>query len=398
MVTAVNLTSGSTGSSTSSVTTASVSPTANKLQLLAVHSRNFTGSAPPAPTVTGCGLTWVQVATLQHDTGPTSLKRVTLFRAMGASPSTGTLTIDFAGDSQTDVCWSLDEFTGTDTSGTNGSGAIVQTVTAKDETGSATSITATLAAFGSVNNATYGAFAHVAPTNGVTASAGSGFTALASPLDTVIGLITEFKTTNDTTVDGSLSGSSFELGMIASEIKAAAAGVTGTLSSTLSGATMSASGTVGTAPTGTLASTLAGVTEAASGTVVDLSTFATTLAGVTQSSAGAVADAGSFASTLAGATQSASGTVTDVGSFSPALAGVLMAASGQIIVTGLFASTLNGVTQSASGVVAANPTGTFASTLGGAGMSASGFVGTPPAGGGPSRGTGALSIAIDIAL
>lgn len=229
MVTAVNLTSGNTGSSTSSVTTASVTPSANKLQLLAVNSRNFTGSAPPAPTVTGAGLTWVQVANIQYDTGPTSLKRVTLFRAMGASPTTGTLTIDFAGDSQTDVVWSLDEFTGMDTSGTNGSGAIVQTVTAKDETGSATSITATLAAFASASNATYGAFAHVAPTNGQTASAGSGFTALASPVDTTIGLIAEFKTTNDTTVDGSISGVSFELGMIAVEIAAASSGVTAAL-------------------------------------------------------------------------------------------------------------------------------------------------------------------------
>lgn len=229
MVTAVNLTSGSTGASTSTVTTASVSPSANKLQLLAVNSRNFTGSAPPAPTVTGCGLTWVQVTNIQYDTGPTSLKRVTLFRAMGASPTTGTLSIDFAGDSQTDVCWSLDEFTGMDTSGTNGSGAIVQTVTAKDETGSATSITATLAAFASASNATYGAFAHVAPTNGQTASAGSGFTALASPVDTTIGLIAEFKTTNDTTVDGSISGVSYELGMIAVEIAAASSGVTAAL-------------------------------------------------------------------------------------------------------------------------------------------------------------------------
>ncbi len=229
MVTAVNLTSGNTGASTSSVTTASVSPSANKLQLLAVNSRNFTGSAPPAPTVTGCGLTWVQVTNIQYDTGPTSLKRVTLFRAMGASPTTGTLTIDFAGDSQTDVVWSLDEFTGMDTSGTNGSGAIVQSVTAKDETGSATSITATLAAFASASNATYGAFAHVGPTNGVTASAGSGFTALASPVDATIGLIAEFKTTNDTSVDGSLSGSSFELGMIAVEIAAASSGVSAAL-------------------------------------------------------------------------------------------------------------------------------------------------------------------------
>src|SRR5205085_3732552 len=171
-VAASNLTQGNDrGVGGSSFNTASITPTANRLILATVTSRHASAD-PNHPTLSGCGLTWVEVASDNYDnTG--SQKRVTVFRAMGASPSTGAVTIDFAGQCQSDCVWTIDQLSGMDTSGTNGSGAGVQSATNQDRTGSGTSLTTTLAAFGSANNATYGACAVGKGTG--TSTAGSGF-------------------------------------------------------------------------------------------------------------------------------------------------------------------------------------------------------------------------------
>lgn len=269
MVTAVNLTSGSSGSPATSAVTASVSPTANRYVFVSVNSRNFTGTPPVVPTISGCGLTWTALDNIQYDTGTPSLKRGSVFMGIAASPTPGTITIDFGSDSQTDICWSVDEWVGAPT------GSIaVQTAKAKDESGSALSITATLAAFSNAGNATFGAFFHVAPTNGATASPGSGFTALASPTDATIGLITQYKTTNDTTVDGSISGVSYELGMIAVEIAAAATGVTCAAAITEAGDAISSTATVAVSASGTR--TEANDTGAATSTVGVVASLART--------------------------------------------------------------------------------------------------------------------------
>jgi hypothetical protein len=148
-----------------------------------------------------------------------------VFRALGASPSSGTIAIDFGGQNQTDVVWVLDQLSGIDTSGTNGSGAAVQSVSNTDETGTATSLTVTLAAFGSANNATFGAFSNTV--TGSTVTAGSGFTISGNVASgTNIRGTTEFRNDNDTTVDMSWSASSDQFGGIGIEVKAAAVAVT----------------------------------------------------------------------------------------------------------------------------------------------------------------------------
>jgi hypothetical protein len=85
----------------------------------------------------------------------------------------GTVTITFVGD-QNEVLWNMAEFE-TDTSGTNGSGGIVQTVT---NTGSAvTTLVATMAAYETASNAIYATW-NVGALQTITA--GSGFTILSS--------------------------------------------------------------------------------------------------------------------------------------------------------------------------------------------------------------------------
>jgi hypothetical protein len=216
------LTSGSSEVDGTSFATASVTPTADRLVLLAVaHQRD--GSADPSAlsSVTGNGLTWVQVATVLYDTAGASHGRLSLWRTLGASPSAGAITMN-APETQIGAVWSVVEFSGADTTGTNGSGAIVQSVT---NLGSAvTSLTVTLAAFGSVDNATYGTFGANSALS--TWTVGSGFTQLHVVANAAEGpsLLSEFRVDNDTSVDATRpGGASGDVGGIAVEIQAAVA-------------------------------------------------------------------------------------------------------------------------------------------------------------------------------
>lgn len=232
-ISASNLTTGTDIDGGTSSTTASVSPSSNKLQLLSVASRTAITADPNEPTATGNGLTWVSIGSVVYDNTSSTRRRITLFRAMGASPSSGAITIDFGGQAQTSVRWSLEEFTNADTSGTNGSGAIVQTVTNFDPDADVTTLTVTLAAFSNVNNATYGTFASG---DAETLVVGSGFTSLSEgdSGDSNIHLLAEFKNSNDTSVDMSKPTFS-ELGGIAVEIKNAVQPVIDAVSGTDAG-------------------------------------------------------------------------------------------------------------------------------------------------------------------
>ena len=172
IVTATNLANGTGAIGSASATTASITPTASQLVLITVG--NHVGSGTPAtPTITGCSMTWTQIAT--HQSSSDSLKRITMFRGVSSSPTTGALTIDFGGQSQDSALWCVDQLNKAKISGTNGSDAIVQ-VNSTDSTASNTSLTTTLGAFSNINNATYGGF-YCDGTPG--AAAGTGFTRLA---------------------------------------------------------------------------------------------------------------------------------------------------------------------------------------------------------------------------
>jgi hypothetical protein len=178
--------------SAGTVTIGSFSTTANRLVLLAVVNRVSSGTANE-PTVTGTARTWTKVLTYTDASGG---RRCTVFRAMNNSDITEGATLDFAGQTQANTGYSVDEFADVDISGVNGSGAVVQSAGA---TANSTSVTATLSAFGDSYNATYGA-GRVGALGGTTP--GSGFTELS---DVVSGagyaMFTEWRNDNDTTVD-----------------------------------------------------------------------------------------------------------------------------------------------------------------------------------------------------
>jgi len=208
-----NVTSGSDVDGTATATTASVSPGSNNLLLLSIANTDNTTAAPTG--IAGLGLTWVIIADRQYNTAGT-LRRISTWRALGAV-TPGTIVITFSGGTN-DIYWSLDQFSGVVTSGTNGSGAIVQEVD-REETPAAVTASVTLAAFSHANNATYGAFGSSGSDG---ATVGSGFT-LGATVGTNannVSLLTEWKATNDTVVDYSQTNS-HKMGAVGIELKAA---------------------------------------------------------------------------------------------------------------------------------------------------------------------------------
>jgi hypothetical protein len=121
------LTSGGSATAGTTRTTASVTPTANRLILIAINAYVSAGSVNPTITsVVGNGITYELVGTSQDvDTAGTDRTTMFVYRGMSAAPSAGTILITF-GISVNSVTWSVVQSdANVDTSGTNGSGAIV---------------------------------------------------------------------------------------------------------------------------------------------------------------------------------------------------------------------------------------------------------------------------------
>jgi hypothetical protein len=179
------LTSG-TGGPATSVVTASITPTGNRLQIAAVKT---TSTVPTIDTANG--LTWVQISTTSSAGGV-----LTLFRAMAASPSAGAHTI--RSGSSVSFRWWISEYSGVSTDGTNGSAAIGSVITGT--TAAATSLTIS-PGFGSFGITSAGVSAFqigAAPT-------GTGFAARASWTQTVTSssLQGQFFAGQDTTASAS---------------------------------------------------------------------------------------------------------------------------------------------------------------------------------------------------
>jgi hypothetical protein len=133
------LTAGSSSADGTSVATpVAITPTANAVVYATMV--NAQGTAAGTPTASG-SVDWVLEETVAF---ASNARRVTVLRGMSATPATSAVTFNFGATAQTSFAWSIIECTGVDTSGTSGSGATVQSVSA---TGTAiTTINATLAA------------------------------------------------------------------------------------------------------------------------------------------------------------------------------------------------------------------------------------------------------------
>lgn len=208
-ITASNLTTNGSASSGTTYSTASITPITGALVLVSISSATFT----PTVSIAGCNITWTQVDTVVNDQA-----RLTVFRGLAVSPTTDTIDLTFSSSAER-VTWSVDQFKSIDTSNA-GAAAVVQSAT--DNSNNATTLTATLSAFGNINNATFGAIGTNGQSDLSAVTPGTGFTELA---DTVVGttfktgIETEFRNDNDTTVNGSWTGTNPRATIIGIEIK-----------------------------------------------------------------------------------------------------------------------------------------------------------------------------------
>ncbi len=144
------LTSGCDTTNQSTYISASFTPTANALVLASTSAIRVGGPVPNLPALTGNSLTWTSQRQVNFNTAGTPTQRLGLWRDLYASPTTGSLTMNY-GDNIDGACWSVFEFAGVDTSGTHGSGAFLQSTGNQGSGGTTTN--GDLAAFSdAVNN------------------------------------------------------------------------------------------------------------------------------------------------------------------------------------------------------------------------------------------------------
>lgn len=203
--------SGTSTTDGTSFTTASVTLEARPglmYALVFANSKASAAQAASAVSTTGGGVTFTSRNSQTY--GASTEGRVNMWTAVPTSDVTDTILIDFGGgNTQTGCAWALVAFTNVDTTTNHG---VVQTAVGS---GNSTTPLATLSAFGSANNATFGLNANLADT---TTTPGTGFTELydinyATPTNC---LQVQYSA-NDTTSDGTIT--SGQWGALAAEIK-----------------------------------------------------------------------------------------------------------------------------------------------------------------------------------
>ena len=208
-VTQTVLTGGSSTTDGTSFQTATITPAANNLILLCISGQS---ASAMNPVISGNGLTWVLIG--NTSTGA-NVRTTFLYRAMGASPTAGKITISDS-VTYTQLLWTVVQCGGVDTSGTNGSGAIVQSIT-----GSQTAVTSFSTSLVSAITAGNASLAVVGCNNAVTISAGTNWTSIDQESQTsqTQGQMVEFAAAGQQACSGTFSASatSFVVGV---EIKA----------------------------------------------------------------------------------------------------------------------------------------------------------------------------------
>lgn len=213
-LTFASLTNGTdTTASHGSCTTASITPTGNKLILLAYFAK---GTITADPTVAGCGLTWVLVGSTRASS---TTWPIFLYRAMGASPTTEGVTITLGGgDTVSNSRWQVVEWGGNvDTSGANGANAVVQSKSAVWASMANPHTITFDSTFGTPSN---GAFAAFIAGTGYTATPRAGWTESVDFATSGVAMMeTQYRTSSDTAAEASFSGTGSVARGIAVEIK-----------------------------------------------------------------------------------------------------------------------------------------------------------------------------------
>jgi len=221
MPTFTNLTSGS---STTSFVTASVTPTANRLVLVAINGYIATGGVDPStPTVTGNGMSpgYELVDTIGIDqSGATDRSLLWVFRGMSASPSAGAITISFSGTVPTRVSWIVDQSSADVATGGNGANAIIAS-TLNQAVSAATVTTQPVSFAGAGMTSGNGAYFACGIENNNSQTQEAGWTQLANSIGTsLVGLSTQYLTSGTDTSTATTWTTAARAGAILIEIAA----------------------------------------------------------------------------------------------------------------------------------------------------------------------------------
>lgn len=190
--------------------TASITLRVGKMYAISILN-SHASSAPVASTVGTSTTSFTSRDTTQYDG---NLKRVSLWTGVPSADDTDTIDIFFGSSSGTTACsWVVVEFDNVDTATNHG---IVQTAT---NTGTGTTASATLSAFGSANNATLGIGAADA---NLIWTPGTGFSELTEQTTStpISEQVFDIRADNDTSPDMT-SNSSADWGFIGAEVKRA---------------------------------------------------------------------------------------------------------------------------------------------------------------------------------
>lgn len=212
------LTSGATGADASSFNTASVTPASGAAVLVIVQNSDGVPLAPSS--ITGSS---ISDGSCTVSVSFASTHRLTICRALSTGAA-GAITIDWAGNSQSNCGWKVLQITGADVS-SSGSSLFVQNSSGADTTGSTAAEAGTLSAFAS-GSAVVAAFGSNTATNTFAVEGAGSWVesgaeqALTSPTET---LGVEWNLSSDTTPTATWGTSTNHRGL-AVEIKAASAG------------------------------------------------------------------------------------------------------------------------------------------------------------------------------
>lgn len=134
----VLISGGTTTDSTAFTSTAAIAPASNRLLIAFAGSHSTHAGGAVVPAVSGLGLTWELIGAAKDGS---SFTQMSVHRAMG-TPSAGSVTWSFsdASSAQVTFAYSVVEWIGASTSGSNGAGAIVQVSTNSVQSGAGSSV------------------------------------------------------------------------------------------------------------------------------------------------------------------------------------------------------------------------------------------------------------------
>lgn len=210
-----SLDSNWSNATTTTFTTASVTPTANNPVFFATVAHLASGNGPqPVSSVSGAGLTWATVASLDYGqtAGSGKANHIEIWCGVAASPSTGVLTLTWT-TSPALVTWSVSQSSGLPQ--TCAAAFNANKVTGSSDTGAASPLTATMGAFAGSSS---GVFAVGAVDNASSIGPGTSMTEISSFPGHAEMLETEFAAGNVSPVTATYGGVTVKWGIIALEI------------------------------------------------------------------------------------------------------------------------------------------------------------------------------------